>query len=252
VLGEFGGLGLPVSGHTWQDEKNWGYRSYETPEDLTKAYIVLIDNLRSLIAGGLCAGVYTQTTDVEIEVNGLMTYDRAMIKMDVAKVAAENKRLYMPPPIVKTLVPTSQETGQIWRYTTIEPRTGWHRAGFSDAKWQTGKGGFGTEETPGAVVGTEWKTPGIWIRRTFELDSIKFSCPQLLIHHDEDVEVYINSQLVVELKGHISGYIQYRLDEKGRKTLKVGTNSLAVHCKQTEGGQYIDVGLVDIIEKSKK
>jgi hypothetical protein len=172
--------------------------------------------------------------------------------MDAKKVAAENKRLYLPPPIVKTLVPTSQQRAQNWRYTTIEPRVGWHRAGYSDAKWQIGKGGFGTEGTPGAVVGTEWKTPDIWIRRTFELESNKLLCPQLLIHHDEDAEVYINSQLVAEFKGHISGYIQYRLDEKGRKALKAGTNSLAVHCKQTEGGQYIDVGLVDIIEKSKK
>ena len=252
VLGEFGGLGLPVSGHTWQEEKNWGYRSYENSEELTKAYIVLIDNLRSLIEGGLCAGVYTQTTDVEIEVNGLMTYDRAMIKMDAQKVAAENKRLYLPPPIVKILVPTSQQRAQNWRYTTIEPRVGWHRAGYSDDKWQMGKGGFGTEGTPGAVVGTEWKTPDIWIRRTFELESNKLLCPQLSIHHDEDAEVYINSQLVAEFKGHISNYIQYRLDEKGRKALKAGTNTLAVHCKQTEGGQYIDVGLVDIIERAKK
>ncbi|MHC4806692.1 MAG: beta-galactosidase, partial [Planctomycetota bacterium] len=95
---EFGGLGLPVEGHTWQDEKNWGYRSYKTREELTDAYLALINNLRSLISGGLCAGIYTQTTDVEIEVNGLMTYDRAMIKMDVEKTAAANKRLYLATP----------------------------------------------------------------------------------------------------------------------------------------------------------
>ncbi|UCG59023.1 MAG: hypothetical protein JSU70_05840, partial [Phycisphaerales bacterium] len=81
VLGEFGGLGLPLKGHTWQDEKNWGYRSYETRAELTEAYVALLGNLRSLIGDGLCAAVYTQTTDVEIEVNGFMTYDRAMVKM---------------------------------------------------------------------------------------------------------------------------------------------------------------------------
>ncbi len=251
VLGEFGGLGLPIKGHTWldQDEKNWGYRKYKTREELTDAYLVLLDNLRSLIGPGLCAGVYTQTTDVEVEVNGLMTYDRAIIKMDVEKVAAANRLLYQPPPVVKTLVPTSQQIGQSWRYTTDEPRVGWYRAGFSDSKWQEGTGGFGTEGTPGAVVGTEWNSPGIWMRRTFELDSIKFNRLQLLIHHDEDAEVYINSQLVAKLQGHTTGYIQFRLDEKGLKTLKVGTNCLAVHCSQTQGGQYIDVGLVDIVEK---
>jgi len=107
VLGEFGGLGLPISGHTWQDEKNWGYRSYKTRQELTEAYIALLDKLRPLIANGLSAAVYTQTSDVEIEINGLMTYDRAMIKMNVEKVAAANKRLYLPPPIIKTVVPTS-------------------------------------------------------------------------------------------------------------------------------------------------
>jgi hypothetical protein len=250
VLGEFGGLGLPVKGHSWQDdEKNWGYRKYKTREELTDAYLVLIDNLRSLIGPGLSAAVYTQTTDVEIEVNGLMTYDRAMIKMDVEKIAAANKSLYLPPPVVKTLVPTSQQTGQSWRYTTDEPRRGWYRAGFSDSDWQEGKGGFGTEGTPGAVIGTEWNTPGIWMRRTFELAGTELNNPQLLIHHDEDAEVYINGQLVAKLEGYTSGYVQFRLDEKRQKTLKVGTNTLAVHCKQTEGGQYIDVGLVDIIEQ---
>jgi hypothetical protein len=252
VLGEFGGLGLPVKGHTWQDEKNWGYRSYTTREELTDAYIRLLDNLRTLIGPGLCAAVYTQTTDVEIEVNGLMTYDRAMIKMDVKKVAEENKRLYLPTPIVKTLAPTSQQTGQSWRYTTTEPRLGWYRAGFSDSHWKEGTGGFGTEGTPGAVIGTEWNTSDIWIRRTFELDSIKLNRPQLLIHHDEDVQIYINSRPAVKLEGHTSDYVQYRLDEKAQKMLKVGTNSLAVHCSHTKGGQYIDVGLIDVIEQSNK
>jgi len=94
VLGEFGGLSLPIKGHTWQDEENWGYRKYETREELTKAYLDLLTKLQPLIKGGLAAAVYTQTTDVEIEVNGLMTYDRAMVKMDAEKITAANKALY--------------------------------------------------------------------------------------------------------------------------------------------------------------
>ncbi len=93
VLGEFGGLGLPIKGHTWQDEKNWGYRTYENPEELTNAYAGLIEKLKYLIKGGLSAAVYTQTTDVEIEVNGLMTYDRAIIKMNPERLADINKKL---------------------------------------------------------------------------------------------------------------------------------------------------------------
>jgi beta-galactosidase/beta-glucuronidase len=92
VLGEFGGLGLPIHGHTWQSEKNWGYRSYTNSEALTTAYIDLTKKLFPLIEEkGLSAAVYTQTTDVEIEVNGLMTYDREVLKMDLKKVAEANR-----------------------------------------------------------------------------------------------------------------------------------------------------------------
>ncbi len=92
VLGEFGGLGLPMRGHTWQSEKNWGYRSFTDAAALTTAYVDLVAKLFPLIEEkGLSAAVYTQTTDVEIEVNGLMTYDRELVKMDLNKVAAANR-----------------------------------------------------------------------------------------------------------------------------------------------------------------
>jgi hypothetical protein len=249
VLGEFGGLGLPVKEHTWQDEKNWGYRSYETREELTDAYVALIDNLRSLIGEGLCAAVYTQTTDVEIECNGWMTYDRAMIKMDPKKAAAANKRLYLPVPVLNTIVPTSQEQPQSWRYTTSQPSEDWQQADFDDSDWQTGQGGFGTEGTPGTIVRTEWKTSDIWVRRTFELADTKLSRPQLAIHHDEDAEIYINGQLIASLEGFTSSYGRSNLDKNARSVLKAGTNCIAIHCRQTSGGQYIDAGLVDVIEQ---
>jgi len=91
VLGEFGGLGLPLKGHTWQNEKNWGYRSFTNSEALTTAYVGLLEKLHPLVkSDGLSAAIYTQTTDVEIEINGLMTYDRALVKMDEKKVRAAN------------------------------------------------------------------------------------------------------------------------------------------------------------------
>jgi beta-galactosidase/beta-glucuronidase len=91
VLGEFGGLGLPMRGHTWQSEKNWGYRSFTDAESLTAAYVDLAAKLFPLIdEKGLSAAVYTQTTDVEVEVNGLMTYDRELVKMNLEKVSAAN------------------------------------------------------------------------------------------------------------------------------------------------------------------
>jgi len=99
VLGEFGGLGYPVEGHLWQSDRNWGYRSFDSSETLTDAYETLLRRLHIMIGDpGLSAAVYTQTTDVEIEVNGLMTYDRALIKMDVERVLSARQSLETPPP----------------------------------------------------------------------------------------------------------------------------------------------------------
>lgn len=94
VLGEFGGLGLPLEGHTWQDKNNWGYQSFKNTDELRKRYEGLISDLNTLIPLGLSAAVYTQTTDVEVEVNGLMTYDREVIKMGEKEIRDINKKLH--------------------------------------------------------------------------------------------------------------------------------------------------------------
>lgn len=94
VLGEYGGLGLPVEGHTWQSKDNWGYQSFTNQEELTDKYEGFVKRLALLIPKGLSAAVYTQTTDVEIEVNGLMTYDRKVIKMPVEKLSEVHRVLY--------------------------------------------------------------------------------------------------------------------------------------------------------------
>ncbi len=86
VLGEFGGLGLPLEGHTWQEKNNWGYQSFANREELLARYESFMDRIPNLIRQGLSAAVYTQTTDVEIEVNGLMTYDRRVVKMPEARL----------------------------------------------------------------------------------------------------------------------------------------------------------------------
>ena len=94
VLGEYGGLGLPLEGHTWQSKDNWGYQSFPNKEELLKKYESFIERFPALIAQGLSAGVYTQTTDVEIETNGLMTYDRQVIKMPATRLHEVHKQLY--------------------------------------------------------------------------------------------------------------------------------------------------------------
>jgi beta-galactosidase/beta-glucuronidase len=91
VLGEYGGIGLPLEGHLWQADKNWGYVQYKTGDDVLDVYESYAEELIELIRKGFAAAVYTQTTDVEGEVNGLMTYDRKVVKVDEERLAKINR-----------------------------------------------------------------------------------------------------------------------------------------------------------------
>ncbi len=94
ILGEFGGLGLPMEGHLWQKDKNWGYRNLKKLKDLEKSYLELMEKLTPLIDEGLAGAIYTQTTDVEGEVNGTMTYDRKILKFKSNKIIKAHSKLY--------------------------------------------------------------------------------------------------------------------------------------------------------------
>jgi len=94
VLSEFGGYSLKIPGHVWDENKRFGYRFYQSSQELTAAYCVLLENeLLPLIQQGLAAAIYTQTTDVEIEINGYLTYDRKVEKMDIEKIRPIHERL---------------------------------------------------------------------------------------------------------------------------------------------------------------
>ncbi|HRT56772.1 MAG TPA: hypothetical protein P5038_09105, partial [Candidatus Paceibacterota bacterium] len=194
---------------------------------------------------GLSAAVYTQTTDVEVEVNGLMTYDREIVKMPLELVAEINRGKVPPRPKVVDVVPSARTERATWRFTTQKPAADWFRPGFDAGSWKEGSGGFGTRGTPGAVVRTEWNTENIWLRREFSLSGVTAREDlRLLVHHDEDAVVYINGVVATVLPGYTSDYEVVTIREPALATLKPTGNVLAVHCRQTAGGQYIDVGLV--------
>lgn len=93
VLGEYGGIGMPVEGHLWQPDRNWGYVKFTSPEEVTDEYVKYALQLKDMVARGFSAAVYTQTTDVEIEVNGLMTYDRKVDKVDIPRIREVNQQV---------------------------------------------------------------------------------------------------------------------------------------------------------------
>ncbi|MFO1066180.1 MAG: glycoside hydrolase family 2 TIM barrel-domain containing protein [Pirellulales bacterium] len=131
-----------------------------------------------------------------------------------------------------------------WRYRLEAPQGAWQSIAYDDASWQSGMGGFGTRGTPASRIGTVWRTKDIWLRRKVELTRVPAK-PALYMHHDEDADVFINGVSAAKVNGYSTDYQVVPLSAEAAATLKTGTNTLALHCKQTGGGQYIDVHIVD-------
>lgn len=93
VLGEYGGIGWANKEHLWEPNRNWGYVQFNSAKEVTDEYVKYAEQLKQLIRQGFSAAVYTQTTDVEVEVNGLMTYDRKLVKVDEARVKKVNQEI---------------------------------------------------------------------------------------------------------------------------------------------------------------
>jgi hypothetical protein len=150
------------------------------------------------------------------------------------------------PPKIVSVVATSENQPSRWRFTTNAPVEGWFKPGFDDSSWSDGEAGFGTARTPGAVVRTTWNTSDIWLRREITVPSMKAKNLQWRIHHDDDADVYVDGALACHLNGYSSEYSEIPIRPEAKSQLKSGKHTLAVHCHQNTGGQYIDVGLVSV------
>lgn len=148
---------------------------------------------------------------------------------------------------ITEVVPTSRQTPVQWRYTTDKPEKIWAQPDFDASSWNEGPAGFGTYG-PGAVVRTPWKTKDIWIRRDFVMPSTPVSNLKFNVFHDEDVEIYVNGILAASEGGFTTSYVLLDIDPEALKLLKPGAHiTLAAHCRQTIGGQNIDVGLAEVL-----
>lgn len=147
----------------------------------------------------------------------------------------------------RVLIPMATDQPAVWRYTTTAPPTEWNQPGFDDKAWPEGKAGFGVTDqvTPQSVIGTPWKTADIWLRKEIEAPSpLQFQTASLTVRHDEDVEIYVGGKLVLAAPGFNTAPTAYDVTRGLREVLKPGKNLVAVHVRQTTGGQYIDLGLV--------
>ncbi len=214
----------------------------ETPDrsPMTDWYFTNDARKRGFTARPVVGGVFLQ-----------MLYDKAIWQKWASrdKTKAAGWAPMPKPPVLMTVAPTAQDEPTIWRYTTRRPGEGWFGTDFDAGSWREGKSGFGTRGTPGSIVNTIWDSRDIWLRREFTLPDGKWSNVGLSVHHDEDVEVYLNGVLAMTANGYTVDYEALPLTPAGAAALKPGKNVIAVHCRQTSGGQYIDVGIVEMIEQ---
>lgn len=149
-------------------------------------------------------------------------------------------------PVIRQVAPTAAVSASEWFYTMNKPNEDWFASSFTPKDWKSGKSGFGTRTTPGVHVGTEWNSSDIWLVRDIRLDSKDLAQLQWMVHHDEDLEIYVNGQLVEKRPGYLTKYQLIPLSKAAKDALRAGNNRLAIHCHQEKGGQYVDVGLVAI------
>lgn len=150
----------------------------------------------------------------------------------------------------KTIVPNAKDDDKIkWEYTTAKPADNWFQADFKPNGWKEGVAGFGALNPPGSVVRTNWSTDDIWLRREFTLAENPSGELTLTLHHDEDAQIYINGVLATTVAGFIEEYEHVPINPKAAQALHAGRNTFAVHCHQTRGGQYIDVGIAAEVKK---
>jgi hypothetical protein len=166
-------------------------------------------------------------------------------ELDDAKIEKIAKAIgAVLPPEVVAVVPTSKDKEQNWRYTFSKPAGHWFKPDFNDLSWKTGPGGFGNRGTPNGVDRTPWETSEIWLRRDITLPDGPFTDLQLQVHADDYADIYLNGALAAKVTQCTPGYMEFAISEEARKTLRRGSNVLAVTCRDTGGGRYIDVGLV--------
>ena len=245
--GEFGGINLFIENHMWAGS-DVNYTTVEDADTYANLYDHYTDRLQELQKEkGLWMSVYTQITDVEQECNGILTYDRKVLKVSPEQQATMRAKIERTINSrfkdVTTIVPAGDTTSGIqWKYTTTQPASDWYSVDFDASSWRSGAAGFGGGGR------TAWSSSDIWIRRNFTINNFDASQLQelrLWLFHDEDAEIYINGKLAAKMTGYNTKYETWPILPEALQALKLdgSDNVIAIHCKQTTGGQFIDCGL---------
>ncbi|PWD98511.1 glycoside hydrolase family 2 protein [Marinilabilia rubra] len=245
VLGEFGGLGYPVEDHLWWDKKNWGYLTYHSEDEFVEAYDDLMDALIGPVSKGLSAAVYTQTTDVEGEVNGLITYDREVVKIAPDKLTDIHSKLYQEYWDAFSLVKDSEVNPHEWKVSNAVESEDWKKTSFDDFAWDVKPAPFSSYDNTFISNNTEWTNEKIYLRKTFHTNVVPET---LFLRHympKASARIYLNGQLIADLKdrgGRKRHYTDVDISQYSDQ-IKNGKNVIAIELSKDEENASFDVGL---------
>ncbi|MEI7901592.1 MAG: hypothetical protein WCK89_15175, partial [bacterium] len=248
MISEIGGIG-------WATEGGWSYGN--GPKTLDEFYVRYRGTIDAMLDNpnlfGFC---YTQLTDIEQERNGLYFYNRKP-KFDAQKLheitarpaAYERGEPVAPPPLPAKNIDAkwnvlvgAQPDGKLstpYKYSVEKPADGWMNEGFVDSAWQSGLAPFGN----GNGTRTEWKTPEVYFRKTFEYDGGSLKNGAVVIRHNDSTEIYINGQKILGVTGS-KGYYLCLVTEALKPALKKGVNTIAVHSHEGGQGQWVDLAIL--------
>ncbi|MDD6888763.1 MAG: glycoside hydrolase family 2 TIM barrel-domain containing protein [Bacteroidales bacterium] len=252
VCGEYGGITLKVPGHIWPGGE-FEYTAVDSKSGFTDYFNNLIDELKDLYYIGLNAGVYTQISDVEIEKNGILTYDRKVLKTDdPSKIRTKVEELLGMPRNGAKMTPvisTSETHRYQWRYYTGEEiAENWYAIDFDDSSWAVGEAAFGANVGSSQhLVGTNWDTPNIVMRRWFKIGDLSddtIATLRFMAFHDEDIDIYINGIHAASREGYTGRYVPVDITDEGKAAIRPREwNLIAIRGKQSSGGQMMDLGI---------
>lgn len=245
ALGSYGSFSRAIQGHTWGGTGAAAQSAVDTAR-----YVGLARRARGLARRpGLSTAFYRQLTDVENELDGLVTYDRQVTKVMAKSVADANGDAMTPiVPLLQAsefeVKPQYLKDAQIFRYTTTLPANQFIDSNFNDTNWTPAPAGIGDTGDAGARQRTLLSFGEVWARTTFTLDE-KPSGGQLIVRlmYDEETQVWVNGVRAVDLNGYTAKYADYLGSDGAVQALVKGTNTIAVHTYNTNGGRYFDVGL---------
>lgn len=221
--------------------------SEESSDQLAKSGLLTHEDPRVRLAALLKAGELPETSTLFTEIDQLAndpaTAEDKWLDAALKIYYREENKEFVDPEKVRMLLSSADEETVRWKYTTEAPGEDWMKNDFDDSAWSTGEGQFGSDNFD--LVKTPWSTDDIWLRRHFNLDKVGSEIV-LKVAHDEDYEIYVNGQLLFAEPGYNSSYRYIKMDEDKSELFQKGQNVIAVHCKNTNGDQLIDVGIGEI------